>query len=166
MAWDEWEQLKADAAERLSAHMELNHLADANGGGGADTSGPAVNGRSAAELKSNKATWTKAGHDTGLLRGEIKKALGQLSDGQHGLGSTSGCLTAGAQHEVYDSWHRYMTSVSKRCGRMADLLQKVGSDHLKTDDAVRAVIDGMKSDYRDTPPVGGGHEHGHRAGSK
>ncbi len=163
MAWDEWEQLKAAAGERQSAHTELNQLL-APGGATADSSGPAVNGKSPAELKSNKAVWTKAGHDTSLLRGDVTKTLGQLGDGQHGLGSTTGCLTAGAQHEVYDSWHRYMTSVSERCGRMGDLLQQVGRDHLKTDDAVRAVIDRMKTDYGDTPEVGGGH--GHHAGSR
>lgn len=165
MAWDEWEQLKAAAGERRSGHTELNQVADPSGKT-ADTSGPAVNGKSQAELKSNKAAWTKAGHDTGLLRDDVKKALDELDGGQHGLGSTTGILTAEVQHEVYDSWHRYMTSVSKRCGRMADLLQQVGHDHLKTDDAVRAVIDRMKTDYRDTPPVGGAHGHGHHAGSR
>lgn len=37
MAWDEWEQLKAQAAERHSAKMELNQLApDPGGSGGGD----------------------------------------------------------------------------------------------------------------------------------
>jgi hypothetical protein len=30
MAWDEWEQLKAQAASGQSAHMQLNHV---DGGG-------------------------------------------------------------------------------------------------------------------------------------
>jgi hypothetical protein len=35
MVWDEWEQLKAQAAERHSAQMQLNQYpADAGGGGG------------------------------------------------------------------------------------------------------------------------------------
>jgi hypothetical protein len=34
MVWDEWEQLKAQAAERHSAQMQLNQYpADAGGGG-------------------------------------------------------------------------------------------------------------------------------------
>lgn len=34
MAWDEWEQLKQQAAERQSTQMQLNQLADPGGGGG------------------------------------------------------------------------------------------------------------------------------------
>lgn len=38
MAWDEWEQLKAQAAERHSTKMELNQLpADPGGSGGGDS---------------------------------------------------------------------------------------------------------------------------------
>ena len=39
MAWDEWEQLKADAAERRSTGMQLNQYpADGGGGGGSGQS--------------------------------------------------------------------------------------------------------------------------------
>lgn len=34
MAWDEWEQLKSEAAERGSTRMRLNQLAPDGGGGG------------------------------------------------------------------------------------------------------------------------------------
>ncbi|MEN8656374.1 hypothetical protein ABCR94_38825 [Streptomyces sp. 21So2-11] len=34
MAWDEWEQLKADAAERQSSQMQLNQVAPEPSGGG------------------------------------------------------------------------------------------------------------------------------------
>ncbi|WP_208899051.1 hypothetical protein [Streptomyces incarnatus] len=40
MAWEEWEQLKNQAAEGKTAHLQLNHVADTVGGtggtGGAD----------------------------------------------------------------------------------------------------------------------------------
>ncbi|WP_327352258.1 hypothetical protein [Streptomyces sp. NBC_01304] len=36
MAWDEWNQLKADAAERHSAQMQLNQVAPVEGRGAAD----------------------------------------------------------------------------------------------------------------------------------
>ncbi|MFD7058109.1 hypothetical protein [Streptomyces sp. NPDC059906] len=61
MAWEEWEQLKAAAAERQGTHMELNQLA-------ANRSG------SKSELISNKAAWTKLGTDVGSLREDIGKA--------------------------------------------------------------------------------------------
>ncbi|GHD51067.1 hypothetical protein GCM10010317_031290 [Streptomyces mirabilis] len=34
MAWDEWEQLKSEAAKKQSSHMQLNQLAPSGGGGG------------------------------------------------------------------------------------------------------------------------------------
>ncbi|MEV6546631.1 hypothetical protein [Streptomyces sp. NPDC051665] len=40
MAWDEWEQLKSQAAERHSAKMELNQLPADPGGGGGSGDGP------------------------------------------------------------------------------------------------------------------------------
>ncbi|MFE6755975.1 hypothetical protein ACFVDQ_20610 [Streptomyces sp. NPDC057684] len=39
MAWDEWEQLKEQAAERRAAHMELNQLPPEAGGGGRQSGG-------------------------------------------------------------------------------------------------------------------------------
>ena len=35
MAWDEWEQLKTEAAQKHTARMELNQLKDPSDGGGA-----------------------------------------------------------------------------------------------------------------------------------
>jgi len=144
MAWDEWEQLKTAAAERHSTQMQLNQLP-------ADQEGPAES----KDLKSNKATWTKAGQGIGSLREDITKALTKLDESQKGLGEESGCLTAGAQKSVYESWERYVKDVSGRCGALAELLEKVGSDQLKTDDAVGVEIANMKTEYADTPAVGG-----------
>ncbi|MGW7792438.1 hypothetical protein ACWGKX_33930, partial [Streptomyces tricolor] len=78
MSWDEWEQLKSDAAARGSARMQLNHVPMDRGGGGSD------------KLKSDKKAWGKAGEDTKGLQDDIGKALGKLDDGQSGLGDISG----------------------------------------------------------------------------
>jgi len=150
MAWEEWEQLKSAAAGRGAANMQLNQLPGDQG----PTGSPAVPG-SGDQLKSRKATWTKAGHDTDGLRTDISKALTKLNEGQHGLDTTSRCLTAAAQREVHASWQRYVTSMSKRCETLADILEKTGGDQLKTDDAVRAELDKLKATYKDTPAVGG-----------
>jgi hypothetical protein len=150
MAWEEWEQLKSAAAERGAAHTELNQLPADQGPSGT----PAVPGEGD-QLKSRKATWTKAGHDIRGLRDNIGKALTKLEEGQRGLGKDSGCLTAGAQHDVHASWKRYVTDVGKRCGALADVLEKTGNDQLRTDDAVRAELDRLKTEYQDTPAAGG-----------
>ncbi|MFD8391636.1 hypothetical protein ACFV2N_21185 [Streptomyces sp. NPDC059680] len=145
MAWDEWEQLKTAAAERSSGRMQIDHLAEPVGGGGG------VSGR----LRSDKAAWSKAGGDVGGLRDNISKALAKLGDGQKCLGKDSGCLTAVAQREVHTSWESYVGNVSARCEKLSDLLEKVGNDQLRTDEAISAEIGKLKTEYKDMPAVGG-----------
>ncbi|MGW5739404.1 MULTISPECIES: hypothetical protein [Streptomyces] len=142
MPWEEWEQLKTAAAERHTTGMQLNQTEPDSGG---DTG----------TLVSNKAAWAKAGHEVGSLREGISEALGKLSEGQNDLGADTGCQTAGAQKEVHKSWERYVKSVSRRCARLAGLLEKVGNDQLKTDEAIMAEIGNLKVDYGDTPAAGG-----------
>ncbi|MEV6839146.1 hypothetical protein AB0N17_32355 [Streptomyces sp. NPDC051133] len=145
MAWEEWEHLKAAAAERSTGRMQIDHLADPGGGGGG------VPGN----LRSDKAAWSKAGADVGELRGNISKALAKLEDGQKGLGKDSGCLTAAAQQEVHTSWERYVGNVSGRCDKLSGLLDKVGNDQLRTDEAISDEIAKLKTEYKDTSAVGG-----------
>ncbi len=142
MAWDEWEQLKAAAAERGSAHMRLDQLAPEPSAGTGD-------------LVSNKPAWTRAGTDIGSLREDISKAAAQLKDGQAGLGSDAGCLTAAAQKDLYGSWETYVAKLSGRCEKFSGLLAKAGNDQLKTDQSVEAEIAKLAVTYADTPAVGG-----------
>ncbi|MFI0976124.1 hypothetical protein ACH4SP_03740 [Streptomyces sp. NPDC021093] len=142
MAWEEWEQLKATTAEQHTTRMQLNQV------------DPGVAGDTGT-LVSNKAAWAKAGQDIGSFQEGISTALGKLSEGQKGLVADAGCETAGAQKEVHDSWEAYVKSVSGRCGKLAGLLEKIGNDQVKTDQAVLAEIGGLKVEYGDTPAVGG-----------
>ncbi|MGW3847758.1 hypothetical protein [Streptomyces fagopyri] len=112
-------------------------------------------GSSGGTLVSNKRAWAKAGEDVGSLREGVGKALEKLGDGQKGVGGDADCLTAGAQKSVHDSWERYVTDVSGRCGKLSGLLEKVGSDLLKTDEAVGAEIGNLEAACSDTPAVGG-----------
>ncbi|MEV3853716.1 hypothetical protein AB0J38_05235 [Streptomyces sp. NPDC050095] len=149
MAWDEWEQLKTQAAERHSTGMQIDHLAEPDGGGGSATSGVTQG------LKSTKAAWNKAGEGVGELREGIGKALTRLQDGQKGLDADAGCLTVGAQKDVYDSWVRYVKSVNERCGSVKEVLEQVGHDLLITDESVRSAFGAIDTKYADTPAVGG-----------
>lgn len=143
MAWNEWEQLKTAAVERQSAQMQINHVAPDQGGGGTEV------------LSTDKPTWTKTGSEVGELRENISKALSKLEAGQAGLGKVSDCLTVAAQGEVYESWQRYAKDVSNRCGSLAAVMEKAGNDLLKTDEAIKAEIASLKTQYEDTPAVGG-----------
>lgn len=142
MAWDEWEQLKSAAAERHGTQMQLNHV-------------PLDPGGSGGTLVSNKPAWSKAGSDVGLIREDLSKVGVKLADGQKGIGEDAGCLTAAAQKDVYRSWETYVKNVGNRCGKLSGLLEKAGSDQLKTDEAINAEIGNMKVEYADTPAVGG-----------
>ncbi|MGW5678093.1 hypothetical protein ACWEV4_23945 [Streptomyces sp. NPDC003860] len=135
MAWDEWEQLKAGAAERRSTGMQLNSA----GAAGA--------------VKSSRQAWTTAGESIGSLRKGIGTAVGKLADGQAGLGKTDGCLSAAAQREVYASWQRYAQDVGKRCESLRSIMERVGRDQLATDEAVKAEIDRVRGAYADVDPV-------------
>ncbi|ARX83819.1 hypothetical protein SMD44_03248 [Streptomyces alboflavus] len=146
MVWHEWEQLKAEAAERHSPAMQIDSTPKGDDGGGGGPWGG---------LRSSKAAWTKAGDGVGGLKEGIGRALAKLEDGQAGLGGLDGCQSAAAQREVHRSWERYVKGVSKRCGSLGDLLAKMGSDQQKTDDAVRVEIEKLKDLYADTPDLGG-----------
>ncbi|GAA2248965.1 hypothetical protein GCM10010232_40550 [Streptomyces amakusaensis] len=151
MAWDEWEQIKAGVAERQSGGTQLNQLsAETGSSAGAGTGG----------LKSSKKAWLSAGEGVGSLRGPLGTALGKLADGQAGLGEGEGCLSAAAQKELYVSWKRYAEDVGKRCGSLQKIMEQVGHDQLRTDEAVKGEFDRVKSAYADTAAVGGGAPQG------
>ncbi|MFI5677771.1 hypothetical protein [Streptomyces cellulosae] len=149
MSWDEWEQLKTQAIERQATQMQLNQLPADQGG-----TSPGSGGASG-KVRSDKAAWSKAGKDVSGLRDNISKALTQLQDGQAGLGKDSGCLTATAQRDVYDSWDRYVKDVSGRCEALAGLFERVGTDLLRTDEAIGSEVTLLEIQYDDTPAVGG-----------
>ncbi|WP_053912910.1 hypothetical protein VM636_03240 [Streptomyces sp. SCSIO 75703] len=148
MAWDEWDELKRDAVQRHTSGMRLDQYpADAG-------SGPSVNGVTGG-VKSTRLAWNTAGEGVGGLTEETGKALKRLRDGQQGLGDASGCLSAGAQKDVYDSWVRYVEAVGERCASVQEVFEQVGHDLLKTDESVEAALAAITLRYADTPAVGG-----------
>lgn len=150
MAWDEWEQLKAEAVERNTTQMRLNQLPADRGGSGSGGSGGV-----AGKLRSDKAAWTKAGESVGSLREDLGKAWAKVELGQTGLGKGPGFLTAVVQQDVYDSWKRYAKNVSEVCDGLADVLEKTGNDQLRTDEAIKSEIAKLKTEYYEDTPAGG-----------
>jgi len=146
MAWDEWEQLKADAAANGSAQMQLNQ---------APSEGGTQAGAASGDLKSDKKAWVKAGEGVTGLKTGVGKALTKLADGQAGLGDTSGSRSAAAQKELYGSWKKYVSDVSGRCGALGGLMQKAGHDLAKSDEEVKEELEKLKVTYKDTEAVGG-----------
>ncbi|GAA3394955.1 hypothetical protein [Streptomyces roseoviridis] len=148
MAWDEWEQLKAEAAEGRSLSMRLNQLPADQGGG-------TPPGGASEDLKTDKRAWVKAGEGVSGLKGDVAKALSTLDGGQAGLGDTAGCQSAAAQKELYDSWKKYLNDVSGRCEALGGLLQSSGHDLSKPDQTLLGELNGLTAKYADTAPVGG-----------
>ncbi|MGX4689372.1 hypothetical protein [Streptomyces sp. JNUCC 63] len=91
----------------------------------------------------------------GGLRGYIGKALTKLEGGQAGFGKGSGCLTAAAQKSVHDSWERRVKDISELCAGLAGVLEKVGNDQLRTDEAIKAEIARLKVHSEDASAAGG-----------
>jgi hypothetical protein len=153
MAWDEWEQLKAEVAERNSAQMQLNQLpADPGTSGGDGSSWGGGDGN----LKSSKSAWVKAGDDVGSLRKDISTALTELTDGQKGLvASDCTVLTLGAQSELFDSWDRYVKAVRKRSDALAKLLEQTGHGLYSTDQSIENAFRKLGKEYEDTAAIGG-----------
>ncbi len=156
MAWDEWEQLKADAAGQHSAQMQLNQApADQGGSASGRKGGEGWDDGGSSGLRSSKAAWTKAGEGVGSLRENVSKALARLEEGQKGLGKGTQCLSAAAQQDLHASWERYVKDVSRRCGSLQKLMEQMGRHHQRTDEAVEAELAKLAVAYGDTPGIGG-----------
>ncbi|MEU2504137.1 hypothetical protein ABZ621_05415 [Streptomyces sp. NPDC007863] len=146
MAWDEWEQLKAGAAERGSEQMRLNQAAAVDGG---------ASGGSAGDLRSDKKAWARAGQGVKGLKEGVGKGLTALSDGQAGLGDGANVQSAAAQKELFESWKKYLGDVNARCEALGGLLEGAGHDLAKSDEAVLADLNRLKAGYEDTEALGG-----------
>ncbi|MFI8829010.1 hypothetical protein [Streptomyces sp. NPDC053431] len=144
MPWDEWEQLKTEAAQRQSTSMRLNQLAPEPGGGGVSE-----------DLKTDKRAWVTAGEGVTGLKDGVAKALTALDSGQAGLGDDKGIQSAAAQKELYDSWKKYVGDVNGRCDALGGLLRTSGHDLTKPDESLVGEIAALAAKYADTEAVGG-----------
>ncbi|MCX4846081.1 hypothetical protein [Streptomyces sp. NBC_00893] len=150
MAWDEWEQLKADAVQRHTTNMRINS-ASADGGYAEAASGPAAIG----DLKSEKAAWVAAAEGVADQRKRLGKALTALTTGQKGIGENEGCKTAAVQSTVHTSWHTYAKTLDEKCQGLQQILEKTGHEFHATDESVKDELNKLKTKYQDTPAAGG-----------
>ncbi|MFQ6148411.1 amino acid ABC transporter permease [Streptomyces seoulensis] len=131
MAWDEWERMKADAAQRRSAGMRIDHLADMDGGssGGSGGSGP--------DLKASKGPWTKASGAAHELRASTDSGITDLKTAHEEVkGGTDGFTSAAALNEILPTWEKRLTSVRDECDRLNGALARTGRDFGEVDPAV------------------------------
>jgi hypothetical protein len=125
MAWDEWEQIKAEGTQQQSAQMQLNRV---DGGPGA--------AGGAADLVVNKDDLGAVGHDAYLLYSRLSR------DGDHARPSTfdaaialtNGGFTSGSEVlKVHDRWNKQLRTLLDACARISNHLDYTKSTHAKND---------------------------------
>ncbi|WP_405449355.1 hypothetical protein OG350_22710 [Streptomyces achromogenes] len=140
MVWEEWEQLKAGAAQR----MQIDHLVDPGGGGSSGAPGG-----TGPDLKASQGPWTKASGVAQDLRTATDASLRELKSAHEGVASrTHGFESTAALAEIQGAWEKRLTSVRHECGRLHGALAKSGRDFGELDPAVAGRINGV--------PTGGG----------
>lgn len=121
MAWDEWEQLKSDATQR----MQIDHVAPDPGGG------------SDPDLRITKGPWTKASGVAGELRTATASGLTDLTTAHDGIrAATEGFTSTTALEAILPTWEKRLTAVRNECGRLDTSLAKTGRDFGEVDASV------------------------------
>ncbi|MFE9768573.1 hypothetical protein ACFYPC_29355 [Streptomyces sp. NPDC005808] len=161
MAWDEWEQLKTQAAERQSTGMQLNQLEPGGGGG---TAAPSQYG----DLAVSQGDLSKIGEQAFTLYNDLwdkgrravpssEKAAGRLSTAGFALGK-------GLQH-VATRWDEQLGSLRDACAHISNHMTvtkklHAGDDHyiqrqMSSIDALDAGFDERVGAPGDKNPVYG-----------
>ncbi|WP_208903838.1 hypothetical protein [Streptomyces incarnatus] len=142
MAWDEWEQLKAEAAERrqngegatgpASAHMRLNHVADAGAGGG---------GRPDIDIKTHGVHG--AADDTETLSRQAMQRLSHSldsSDEVYGAHYGYGWLSPLQLKVCALDWEDHMVSLAKQLGDLSAKLKDSAQGYDRADAEAEARL--------------------------
>ncbi|MEU6059852.1 amino acid ABC transporter permease [Streptomyces sp. NPDC047097] len=135
MAWDEWEQLKAAAAERSSVSTRINQLDAGSGSGGGPGTGPG--GR----LHHSPAPWNRAAATAGELRTATTAAKARLTAGHSGMaGGLTGLGSLGALTSALESWEKRLTAVGDECAALGPALRQASRELGGTDRGVGAQV--------------------------
>ncbi|MDX3687147.1 hypothetical protein ACH4NC_02900 [Streptomyces sp. NPDC017201] len=133
MAWDEWEQLKSEAAEKSSARMQLNQLPPEAGGG------PPPPG----DLKVNQKDLAAIGNVAYRMYGDLEKA------GDHARASTqkaAGTLKTetfalgGALDHVASRWIDQVRSLLDACAHISNHLDYTKGAHAGDEAYIATVV--------------------------
>ncbi|MFJ8887469.1 hypothetical protein ACIRJR_29245 [Streptomyces sp. NPDC102402] len=138
MAWDEWEQLKSEAAERDSTRMQLNQLPPEAGGG------PPPQG----DLKVNQQDLAAIGNAAYRLYGDLEKV------GDHARASTqkaAGTLKAetfalgGALDHVAARWIEQVRSLQDACAHISNHLDFTKGAHAGDEVYIATVVSNIET---------------------
>ncbi|MFE2424236.1 hypothetical protein [Streptomyces hokutonensis] len=142
MAWEEWEQLKADAARRGSAHMRLDQLPAGVGGRGAG-----------GDLVVHQDDLGAVGHEACILHDQLRQRvdIAGAGSGRSGSGSTtqageelkgSGFAMGAALVTTVAVWTSQVKSVLQAVAHISNHLDYSKKLHARDDAQISAEIRG------------------------
>jgi hypothetical protein len=140
MAWDEWEQLKADAAQRSSTSMQLNQLPADGGGGG---------GSSAGDLVVNQDDLGAVGHDARILYDDLRTGTDIAGLYKEDAGATMqaavslkshGFEMGSAMELTVEVWTSQAKTVLQACAHISNHLDYSKKQHALDDAKIAAVV--------------------------
>ncbi|MDO0914598.1 hypothetical protein QQM39_28325 [Streptomyces sp. DT2A-34] len=135
MAWEEWEQLKAQAAERQSARMQLDS-ADAGSGG---TYGPFVMPSEYGVLKASDADLAAIGKKAHTLYNDLwdraRVAVPGSDSAAADLSKQGFALGAGLQH-VSKRWEQQLKSLMDAVAHISNHMHVTKKLHAGTEDYI------------------------------
>lgn len=140
MAWDEWEQLKAQAADRQPTHMRLNQ---------ATAQGPGPGGKP--DLVARQDDLGAVGHDAFVLHGDLVKKVDIAGAGLNSdhAGSTHQAASAlsRANFAMGDElmttltvWESHVKAVRQACAHISNHLDFSKKLHANDDAEIAAAI--------------------------
>ncbi|MFI6347937.1 amino acid ABC transporter permease [Streptomyces sp. NPDC050560] len=103
MTWNEWEQIKADVAERRSAGMTLDHAPERKNDGEGD-------------LNHSRGPWARAAGAASDLSRSMTTAKSDLDSADKGVSAgLQGLASLGSLTTVLASWDERLTAVQGEC---------------------------------------------------
>ncbi|MEO3977386.1 hypothetical protein [Streptomyces sp. CAU 1734] len=138
MTWDEWESLKASAAERSSARMRLNGL-PAEGGGGSAGSGQG-------DLRVSQKDLAGIGDQAFKLHNRLQKEARVAvpsSDRAAGDLAGQGFAVGGALRHVSKRWERQLKSLMDACAHISNHMKFSEKTHRDDDEFIRRGMSGI-----------------------
>lgn len=134
MAWDEWNQLKAEAAAQgQPARMELNQV---DGGGGGVAGSPSTYG----DLTVRQSDLSKIGEHAFSLYNDLwdkaRKAIPSSETAAGKLSKDGFALGSGLQH-VATRWDAQLTSLRDACAHISNHMRVTKKIHSGDDEYIR-----------------------------
>ncbi|WP_181957534.1 hypothetical protein [Streptomyces paludis] len=134
MAWDEWEQLKAAAAEQQPTQMRINQYQAEGGGAGAGGQG---------DLKVNQTDLAAVGNSAyELFDGLGRYGRDAWSSSQTAAKdlSTQGFALGGGLHHVQEKWENQLTSLLDACGHISNHMRFTKKTHQEDERATVTTV--------------------------